>query len=158
MRFTTNAVCANTYTHVYVARTSEDLSPFMYNVCEFLGNNYCIPKRWPIGSLQQSLPPLAQISSYATAWEHVRTAFPHLFFLALYLWSKLINTKFARMPTNRKTQQAQVMHFWKAFGHKTRFSRSRWLEANSLSYAWSKIVFFSAQIFICMGMLQCSRR
>ena len=28
------------------------------NICEFLGNNYCIPKRWPMGPLQQIPPPL----------------------------------------------------------------------------------------------------
>jgi len=40
--------------------------PYICNVCEFLGTNYCIPKRWPMGPLQQSFPPLAQTSSYAT--------------------------------------------------------------------------------------------
>jgi len=61
-----NGVCAKTYADIYVARASEDLSPYLYNVCEFLGTNYCIPKRWPMGPLQQSLPPLDQTSSYAT--------------------------------------------------------------------------------------------
>jgi len=40
-----------------MARASEELSPYLCNVCEFLGTNYCIPKRWPMGPLQQSLPP-----------------------------------------------------------------------------------------------------
>ena len=51
-RFTRNRMCMKTYTHIYVARTCE----YIWNICEFLGNNYCIPKRWPMGSLQQSLP------------------------------------------------------------------------------------------------------
>jgi len=37
------------------------------NLYEFLGTNYCIPKRWSMGPLQLSFPPLAQTSSYATA-------------------------------------------------------------------------------------------
>ena len=41
--------------------------PFLWNnVYEFLGINYCTPKRCPKGPLQLSLPPLAQTSSYAT--------------------------------------------------------------------------------------------
>ena len=44
----------------------------MYCVCgimyEFLGSNYCIPKWWPTGTLQLSLPPAAQNSSYATVY------------------------------------------------------------------------------------------
>jgi len=40
-------------THTYICK-----------ICEFLGTNYCKPKRWPMGFLQQSFPPLAQISSY----------------------------------------------------------------------------------------------
>ena len=32
-------------------------SPCSCNVCEILGTNYCIPKRWPMGPFQQSLPP-----------------------------------------------------------------------------------------------------
>jgi len=40
--------------------------PYICNVCEFLGTNYCIPKRWPMGPLQQRLLPLAQTSNYAT--------------------------------------------------------------------------------------------
>ena len=56
------------YTHIYVARTIEDLHPYICKVCEFLETNYCIPKRWPMGPLQQSLAPLAQTSSYATVY------------------------------------------------------------------------------------------
>jgi len=42
--------------------------PFLWNnVYDFLGTNYCAPKRWPKGPLQLSLPPLAQTSSYTTA-------------------------------------------------------------------------------------------
>jgi len=43
VRFTTNGVCLKTYNHIYVARTIEDLGPYVYNVCEFLGTNYCMP-------------------------------------------------------------------------------------------------------------------
>jgi len=50
-----NGVCAKTYTHV--PQTSEDLHPYMCNVSECLGTNYCIPKRWPMGPFQQSFPP-----------------------------------------------------------------------------------------------------
>ena len=39
------------------------------NVYEIFGRNYCIPKRWQIGPLQLSLPPLAQTPSYATGSE-----------------------------------------------------------------------------------------
>ena len=42
------------------------------NVYEFLGTSYCIPKQWPMGPLQLSLPPLAQTPSYATAYRHVK--------------------------------------------------------------------------------------
>jgi len=43
------------------------------NVYEFLGTNYCIPKRWPMGPHYLSLPPLAQTSGYATACCHCRS-------------------------------------------------------------------------------------
>jgi len=45
------------YSNIYVARTSEDLHPHMCNECEFFRTNYCIPKRWPMVPLQQSLTP-----------------------------------------------------------------------------------------------------
>ena len=35
----------------------EDLSPYFCDVCEFLGSNYCIPKRWPMGPFHQVCPP-----------------------------------------------------------------------------------------------------
>ena len=47
---------------------------YICNVCEFLGTNYCIPKRWPMGLLQKSLPPLAQTSSYATGCPPLRVS------------------------------------------------------------------------------------
>jgi len=46
VRFTTNGVCSKAYNHIYVARTNEDLSPYICNVCEFLETNYCMPTRW----------------------------------------------------------------------------------------------------------------
>jgi len=48
---------AKTKAHVYV----------MY--MNFLTTNCCIRKRWPMDPLQQSFPPLAQTSSYGTAWK-----------------------------------------------------------------------------------------
>jgi len=82
VRFTRNRVCMKTDIHMYVARIGEGflfrLSEFFFypllgrarfrgrrrlkpiyicKICEFLGNNYCIPKRWPMGPFQQSLPP-----------------------------------------------------------------------------------------------------
>ena len=65
VRFTTNGACSKTYNHIYVARTDEDLSPYICNVCEFSGTNYCMPTRWLTGPLQK-IPPLAQTSGYAT--------------------------------------------------------------------------------------------
>jgi len=60
-----------TYTHIQVAEHAKTKSHIQYtcNACGFLGTNYCIPKRWPMGLLQQSFPPLAQTSSYATGYE-----------------------------------------------------------------------------------------
>ena len=44
MRLITSGACPKiTPTYIYVARTSEDLSPYICNVCEFLGTHYCIP-------------------------------------------------------------------------------------------------------------------
>jgi len=57
VRFTTNGVCSKTHNHIYVARTNEDLSPYIGNVCEFLRTNYRMPTRWLTGPLQQSLSP-----------------------------------------------------------------------------------------------------
>ena len=37
------------------------------NISEFFELIICTPKRWPMGPLRLSLPPLAQTSSYATA-------------------------------------------------------------------------------------------
>ena len=54
MRFTTNGVCSKTYNHIYVARTNEDLKPYICNVCEFLGTDYCMPTLWLTGPLQKS--------------------------------------------------------------------------------------------------------
>ena len=45
------------YNHIYVARTNEDLSPYIRNVCEFSVTNYCMPTRWLTGPLQKILPP-----------------------------------------------------------------------------------------------------
>ena len=73
VRFTTNGICSKTCNHIYVARTNEDLSPYICNVCRFLGTNYCIRKRWLTGPLQQSLSPLAQTSGYATAHTPMKT-------------------------------------------------------------------------------------
>jgi len=53
VRFTKNGVCSKTYNHIHVVRTNEDLSPYICNVCEFLGTNYCMPTRWLTGSLQK---------------------------------------------------------------------------------------------------------
>jgi len=53
------------YNHIYVARTNEDLSPYICNVCEFSVTNYCMPTRWLTGPLQK-IPPMAQTSGYAT--------------------------------------------------------------------------------------------
>jgi len=38
------------------------------NVYQFLETNYCIPKPWPMGPFQLSVPPLGQTSSYATGY------------------------------------------------------------------------------------------
>jgi len=57
VRFTTNGVCSKTYNHIYVARTNKDLSPYICNVCEFLGTDYCMPSRWLTGPLQKIPPP-----------------------------------------------------------------------------------------------------
>ena len=84
VRFTKIGVCSKTYNHTYVARTNEDLSPYICNFCEFAGTNYCMPTRWLTAPLQQSLPPLAQTSSYATdcGGRHLSTcpgaALPHV--------------------------------------------------------------------------------
>ena len=51
VRFTTNVVCSKSYNHICVARTDEDLSPYICNVCEFLETNYCMPTRWLTGPL-----------------------------------------------------------------------------------------------------------
>ena len=57
VRFTTNGVCSKTCNHIHVARTNKDLSPFICNVCEFSGTNYCMPTRWLTGPLQKIPPP-----------------------------------------------------------------------------------------------------
>jgi len=57
VRFTTNGVCSKTYNHIYVARTNEDLSPYICNVCELLSTNYCMPTRWLTGPLQKMFFP-----------------------------------------------------------------------------------------------------
>jgi len=57
VRFTTNRVCSKTYNRIYVARTNEDLSPYICNFCEFLETNYCMPTLWLTGPLQKSFPP-----------------------------------------------------------------------------------------------------
>ena len=49
-------VCSKTYNPIYLPRTSEDLSPYIWNVCEFLETNYCMPTRWLTGPLQKSFP------------------------------------------------------------------------------------------------------
>jgi len=57
VRFTTNGVCSKTYNRIYVARTNEDLSTYICNVCEFFETNYCMPTRWLTGPLQKSSLP-----------------------------------------------------------------------------------------------------
>ena len=57
VRFTKIGVCSKTYNHTYVARTNEDLSPYICNFCEFAGTNYCMPTRWLTGPLQKISPP-----------------------------------------------------------------------------------------------------
>ena len=57
VRFTSNEVCSKTYNHIYVARTNEVLSPYICNVCEFSGTNYCMPTRWLTDPLQKIPPP-----------------------------------------------------------------------------------------------------
>ena len=47
---------ARRLTTIYVARTNEDLSPCICNVCEFLGTNYCMPTLWLTGPLQKISP------------------------------------------------------------------------------------------------------
>jgi len=64
VRFTTNGICSKTCNHIYVARTNEGLSPYICNVCEFLGTNYCMSTKWLTGPLQK-IPSLAQTSRYA---------------------------------------------------------------------------------------------
>ena len=59
VRFTTNGVCSKTYNQIYVARTNEDLSPYICNVCEFSETNFCMPTWWLTGSLQK-IPPWLQ--------------------------------------------------------------------------------------------------
>ena len=58
VRFNRNRVCMKIYTHICGANMRR-LKPIytVCNTCEFLENNYCIPKRWPMGPIQQSLPP-----------------------------------------------------------------------------------------------------
>jgi len=75
VRFTTIEVCSKTYNRIYVARTNEDLTPYICDVYEFLETNYCMPTRWLTGPLQKSIPPLAQNSGYATdcGWRHFST-------------------------------------------------------------------------------------
>jgi len=67
VRCTTNRVWAKTYIHICGANKRRQ-NPYTRNVCEFLGTNYCIPKRCLMGHLQQSFPPLAQTTSYTTGF------------------------------------------------------------------------------------------
>jgi len=39
------------------ARTNEDLSSYICNVCDFLETNYCMPTQWLTGPFQKSFPP-----------------------------------------------------------------------------------------------------
>ena len=48
-------VCAWRLTPTYIWREpAKAKAHTICNICEFLGNNYCIPKRWPMGPPQQS--------------------------------------------------------------------------------------------------------
>ena len=67
VRFTTNGVCSKTYNRIYVARTNEDLSPYICNVCEFLETKYCMPTRWLTGPLQKSFSPWLKTTDYGAA-------------------------------------------------------------------------------------------
>ena len=70
--------------------TQQIFSVFVY---VFLGSDYCIPKRWPMGPLQQSLPPVAQTCSYATVHDLslIKSMTYHPWFKLLCVFLQLSN-------------------------------------------------------------------
>jgi len=66
VRLTTKRECMKTYTHIYVAWTSEESSPYIYNVYEFFKNSLLHSQTVANGPPSAKFTSLAQTSSYAT--------------------------------------------------------------------------------------------
>jgi len=83
------------------------------NVYEILRTNYCIPKQWPMGPLQLSLPPLARTSSYATGFRSWSTIHFH------HWYTKLQQVKWKCVDSHVVVIRALTAFQWSAYQNST---------------------------------------